>query len=592
MKVIGPLFLWVCISVSCEKQGKFPRTLFELRNDTGITFENNLEYTEDFNPYTYRNFYNGGGVALGDINNDGFLDVYFTGNIVNNQLYLNKGDWQFENITSQSGVACENVWSTGATFVDINHDGWLDLYVCKSGKNEGTNRHNELFINNGDLTFTDQSQKYGLDITGLAVHSAFFDYDKDGDLDCYLLNNSLRSIGAHDLIENQRNISDPEGNKFLRNGKFVDFSSKAGIYSSKIGFGLGVTLSDFNNDSWPDLFISNDFFERDYLYINDQLGGFKESLEDKFSSISLGSMGADASDLNNDLLTDLMVTEMLPATLARQRTKAVFDSRDKYSLALNKGYFHQYPRNVLQRNFGKNGFLEIGRFAGVSASEWSWASLAFDMDNDGLRDFLISNGIYKDLVDRDYLTYMANEENIRNLINKDEEVLKKLIDIIPSQAVPNAVYKNIGDFSFEETATAWGLDQPSFSNGSAYGDLDNDGDLDMVINNVNMHAFVYENNTDTLTHRSIRLNFRSNGKNTSAIGTKAIIKYGQGRQSMAENFPSRGFQSSVGPGIHFGVGNYRFIDSLIIIWPNGARTVRTNLSTNRQYTLDQPEIFN
>ena len=307
---------------------------------TGIDFNNALSYTEEFNPYTYRNFYNGGGVALGDINNDGLIDIFFTGNIVENKLYLNLGNFNFKDITNEAGVACADVWSAGATFVDINHDGYLDLYVCKSGKPEGDRRYNELFINNQDLTFSEKSKEYGLDITGLSVHAAFFDADRDGDLDAYLLNNSIRSVGGYDLIEGQRNIPDPNdnGNKFLENTGtgFVDKSKKAGIYTSAIGFGLGITLSDFNNDHWPDLFISNDFFERDYYYLNNQKGGFEEQGETIFSSLSMGSMGADAADLDNDLRPDLVVTEMLPQSLARKKTKATYESWDKYQLAVKK----------------------------------------------------------------------------------------------------------------------------------------------------------------------------------------------------------------------------------------------------------------
>jgi hypothetical protein len=390
---------------------------------------------------------------LGDINNDGFIDIYFTGNLVDNKLYLNKGNWKFEDITEKAGVSCKNNWSTGATFVDVNADGLLDIYVCKSGKPGGENRHNELFINKGDNTFTEKSNESGLDIVGLSLHSSFFDYDKDGDLDCYVLNNSIRSVGNYDLIKDQRNNSSPDGNKFLRNddGKFINISEEAGIYSSAIGFGLGITLGDYNNDSWTDIYISNDFFERDYMYLNNQIGGFSESLEKDFGSISMGSMGADTADLDNDLLTDIMVTEMLPSTIERKRTKALFESWDKYSLAVKKGYHHQFPRNALQRNLGKNGFAEISRYSGVDATEWSWASLIFDMDNDGLKDILISNGIYKDLLDRDYLSYMANDEKVSNLIKSDDEVIMKLIDLMPSKAIPNAVFKNNGRFNFETT---------------------------------------------------------------------------------------------------------------------------------------------
>ena len=568
--------------------------LFSLESDSsGVIFENKLEYTEEFNPYTYRNFYNGGGVALGDINNDGLIDIYLTGNIVENKMFLNKGNFKFEDITKVSGLACPNVWSTGATFADINGDGLLDLYVCKSGAPEGENRHNELFINNGDLTFSEESKKYNLDILGLSVHAAFFDYDKDGDLDCYILNNSIRSIGGYDLIEDQREIADPEGqgNKLLENrdGKFVDVTQSAGIYSSKIGFGLGITLSDYNNDGWTDLFISNDFFEKDYLYVNNKDGTFSEESENFFQSLSLGSMGADSSDLDNDLLTDLIVTEMLPKSLKRKKTKAIYESWDKYSLANSKGYYHQFPRNVLQRNYGPSGFLEIGRYSGLSATDWSWASMIFDMDNDGLRDVFIANGIYKDLLDRDYLAYMANTERIRNMIKTEEEVIKKLIDIMPSKAIKNIAYKNNGEFNFTEFSDAWGFDLPTFSNGMSYGDLDNDGDLDIVINNVNMPALVYKNNSNIDENKSISFELIGREKNKNAVGSKIIIKYGNNKQSMIENFPSRGFQSSIPNRLHFGVGNVKEIDSAIIYWPNNKVSYHANLETNKTHEIKQEE---
>ena len=567
------LLLW-----SCDNKSK----RFELMkpNVTGVVFSNELSYTEAFNPYTYRNFYNGAGVALGDINNDGLIDIYFTGNLVDNALYLNRGDFKFEDITETAGVACENIWSSGATFVDINQDGWLDLYVCKSGMPGGKNRHNELFINQKDNTFKEASAEYGLNITGLSVQAAFFDYDLDGDLDCYLLNNSMRSVGAYDLIENQRNIPDTEGNRLLenRNGFFVNVSEEAGIYSSKIGFGLGITLSDFNNDLWPDLFISNDFFEKDYLYINNQNGGFDEMGDTYFNATSMGSMGADAADIDNDLNTDLMVTEMLPETLSRKKLKASYENWDKHQLAKSKGYGNQFPRNVLQRNMGTETFAEISRIAGVDGSEWSWAALFFDMDNDGLKDLYISNGIHKDLLDRDYLTFMANDEKVRQLIEEDNDVLSKLIDVMPSAAVPNGAYKNKGGFQFENARDLWGFETPSFSNGSAYGDLDNDGDLDLVVNNINAPAFVYKNNSTENNY--VQISLKGFEKNTFAVGSKVIVHH-EGQKSMLEQFPSRGFQSAISNRLHFGLGKNSRIDSIEILWPDQKRSVLKEVTANQ-----------
>jgi hypothetical protein len=581
-KTLAVVFIGFCLLyfTSCNKL-EYP---FELKkgSKTGITFENTLSYTEAFNPYTYRNFYNGAGVAMGDINNDGLIDLYFTGNLVSNALYLNLGDFKFKDITKPAGVACENVWSSGATFVDINQDGWLDLYVCKSGMPGGENRHNELFINQKDNTFKEASAAYGLNITGLSVQAAFFDYDRDGDLDCYLLNNSMRSVGAYDLIENQRTIPDPDGNRLLENrdGFFVNVSEQTGIYSSKIGFGLGITLSDFNNDHWPDLFISNDFFEKDYLYLNNQKGGFEESGDLYFNALSMGSMGADAADIDNDLQTDLMVTEMLPETLERKKLKAAYESWDKHQLAVNKGYGKQFPRNVLQRNMGTQGFSEISRQAGIDGSEWSWAALFFDMDNDGLKDLYISNGIHKDLLDRDYLTFMANDEKVRQMIDQDQDVLSKLIDVMPSKAIPNAAYKNKGGFEFEDVRELWGFNTPSFSNGSAYGDLDNDGDLDLVVNNINMPAFVYENKTTAIENHYLQISLKGSERNRFAIGAKAIIYY-EGKRALVEQFPSRGFQSAISHRLHFGTGKASLIDSLEIYWPNGRLSTTYNIKTDQ-----------
>lgn len=586
------IFVIIINSSSCQNSN--PRFV-ERALKSGIDFQNTLSYTNNFNPYTYRNFYNGGGVALGDVNNDGFIDIYFTGNIVDNKLYLNNGDWTFLDITEQAGVACKDVWSTGATFIDINADGLLDIYVCKSGKPGGNNRHNELFINNGDLTYREESKKYGLDIEGLSVHAAFFDFDLDGDLDCYVLNNSSQSVGGFDLIKDQRYIPDSTGqsNKLLENvnGKFFDVSEDQGIYTSSIGFGLGITLGDFNLDRRPDLFISNDFFERDYLYFN-STNGYQEVLEDNIKSTSMGSMGADAADLDNDLYPDLMVTEMLPSSIQRQKTKALYETWDKYSLAVAQGYSHQYPRNTIQRNVGSHGFVELGRYAGVMATDWSWASLIFDADNDGLKDIFVANGIFKDLLDRDYLDYTANDQVISNLINNNDDGIKELIDLMPSKAIPNVAFKNDSEFKFIDVTSEWGLDAPSFSNGSAYGDLDNDGDLDLVINNVNSPAFVYQNTSPVELNNYLSLELKSASKNTRAIGAKVIISYGDRKKQMVEQFPSKGFQSSISNRIHFGLGKYSEVDSLMILWPSGMTSVETEIPSNQHVVITEPEISN
>ena len=583
------LILLTLFLVSCNNiDSRFEK---KLSDHTGISFQNTLSYTEDFNPYTYRNFFNGGGVALGDINNDGLIDIYFTGNIVDNALYLNKGNWKFDDITDFAGVSCKDNWSTGATFVDINQDGLLDLYVTKSGKPGGENRHNELFINNGDLTFKESSSEYGLDIEGLSVHAAFFDYDGDLDLDAYVLNNSIRSVGSYDLIEGQRNIPSQDGNQLLenRNNKFENVSSDKGIFSSNIGFGLGITLSDFNGDLWPDLFISNDFFEKDYLYLNNNGDGFSEESLTYFDALSMGSMGADAADMDNDLIPDLIVTEMLPETLSRQKNKQVYESYDKFTLAGSKGYHKQYPRNALQRNLG-NTFYEVGRQLGLSATEWSWAALLFDMDNDGYKDVYISNGIYKDLLDRDYLNYYANDEQISQILREGKEVITDLIDLMPSKAVTNSVFRNNGDFTFSDKRLGWGLNQPSFSNGSAYGDLDNDGDLDLVVNNVNSEAFIFENHSEVENHHFLSVILRDSGPNKFAIGAKAIAYLTDGNKIMIEQFPSRGFQSSVPYRLHFGLGKVNSLDSLEIYWPDRKRSVIRDIQIDQILEIDRDNL--
>jgi len=582
---IRKIIIFIIILSACSKSKE--DKLFELipTQKSNITFNNTLDYTEELNPYTYRNFYNGGGVAIGDFNNDSLQDIFFTGNLVSNKLYLNRGELYFDDITEQSGLMSSGVWSTGVSVVDINSDGYLDIYVCKSGPPGGERRYNELFINNGDLTFTERAKEYGLDNEGLSTHAAFFDFDKDGDLDCYLLNNTIRSIGIGiDLVKDLRlNISD-KGNKFLRNdnGKFVDISNEAGIFTSEIGFGLGVTIGDLNLDGWQDMYISNDFFEKDYLYINNQDGTFKESIEEYLTEISMGSMGADMADINNDSYPEIFVSEMLPERHDRRVSKAVFDSWDKYQLSISQGYFNQFNRNVLQLNNADGSFSEISRITGVDATDWSWGALIFDMDNDGLKDIFVANGIYKDLLDQDYVNFLANPSIISNMIKSEREPIKKLIDMIPTESVGNYAYKNNGDLSFSDVSSQFGLDMPSFSNGSAYSDLDNDGDLDLIINNVNMPASIYRNNSK---NNWVSFSFNSNGSNTYGIGNKLYV-YVNGDVQYQELSPMRGFQSSVDYRLYFGLDTIKYIDSVKVLWNNGLESSIKNLSSNTHYVID------
>jgi len=554
--------------------------LFDLlpSGHTGITFDNALTFTEEYNPYTFKNFFNGGGVGLGDFNNDNLIDIYLTGNLVDNKLYLNQGNFQFKDITQSAGVACPDVWSSGVSLVDINADGFLDIYVCKSGKPDPEgNRKNELFINQGDLTFTEEAAAYGLDFAGLAVHAVFFDYDLDGDLDCYLLNNSIRSVGGYDIIRDQRNIPSPEGGNMLlkcmrvesggQEKTYKDVTQAAGIYSSSIGFGLGVSVSDLNNDGWPDIFVSNDFFEKDYLYLNNQDGTFRETVDQSMQELSMGSMGADIADINNDGRQDIFVTEMLPSTIQRIKSKAVFETVEKSMLTHQKGYHRQYGRNVLHACVGFDGptpiYSELSRYAGVQATEWSWGALIEDFDQDGLKDIFVANGIYKDLLDQDYLNFF-NPDQIRKMIRAGEEnAITKMFETMPSSPYPNVFFKNKGNFSFADISAEAGFAEPSFSNGSAYADLDNDGDLDIVTNNIAQTASVYRNNSNK---SSISLQLKGDYHNTQAIGSKVTAYIGETNWTK-ELYPMKGFESTVDARVVIPFAG-EYVDSLHILWPD------------------------
>jgi hypothetical protein len=572
---------------SCKQESQKLKPLFQLLSpeESGINFRNDLSYTEEVNPYTFRNFYNGGGVALGDINNDGLLDIFFAGNQTSNKLYLNMGDLKFKDITQESGLATTDIWSTGVSMVDINNDGLLDIFVCKSGPPGGENRHNQLFINKGYSTFSEQSEAYGIADSGLSQHAVFFDYDKDGDLDMYLLSNSGRSVGIYDLRLGQREQRDPDGgNKLYRNDgdHFTDVSEAAGIYGSSIGYGLGVTVADLNGDSWPDLYVSNDFFERDYLYLNNQDGTFQESLSEILPEISLASMGADIADLDNDMHLDIFVTEMLPEDMTRVKTKTPFEDWDKAQANIQAGYHHQFTRNTLQRNMGMRPdgnlpvFAEVARQAGVHATDWSWGALIFDADNDGLKDIFVANGIVKDLTDFDFVDfYVNNQENI-NEFRADSVLLTKMIDEFPSVPQQNYWYKNKGDWEFENLAQTSGLEQLTFSTGAVYGDLDNDGDLELIINNLNERAFIYQNlSMENKLGNFLKLNLGN------AFGAKAIC-YSAGKTFIQEFQPVKGYMSSVDQKLHFGLGSITVLDSLKIIWPDNQVTLLEKVAVNQE----------
>jgi enediyne biosynthesis protein E4 len=589
--------------VSCKQKNNSTSTLFQLQDSTTtkINFTNKVENTKDFNIFSYRNFYNGGGVATGDINNDGLADVFFTSNQGSNKLFLNKGHFTFEDISSKAGIEEKGKWNTGVVMVDINADGWLDMYVCNAGYDKWKNKdYNKLFINNHDGTFVEKAKEYGLDETGYTTHAAFFDYDKDGDLDCYILNNSFIPVNTLNY-SNKRELRAADwpvedfakggGDKLLRNdnGHFSDVSSAANIYGSLIGFGLGVTISDVNGDTYPDIYISNDFFERDYLYINQKNGTFKEDLQNQMGHTSTASMGADAADVNNDGRPDIFTTDMLPSNDKRLKTTSSFDNFDTYQFKKKQGFYEQIQQNALQINRGNNKFVETANYSGVAASDWSWGALMFDANNDGMEDIFVSNGIYKDVIDQDFIDFFANDVIQKMAMSGEKQNMQSIVDSMPSTPIPNHFFKNKGGLRFEDAAEASGLAQPSFSNGSAYADLDNDGDLDLIVNNVNMQSFVYKNMSreyDSTNYISILL--KDTGSNTFAIGS--TIKLFSGNEIISrEIYPARGFQSSVDYKNVIGIGNKK-IDSILIVWPNAMVTKIDTIGITKNYVIDYSKV--
>lgn len=597
--------LIACALSGCSKQAEnsnqdklFTRLPGEI---TGVTFANNLVYNERINPYSYHNFYNGGGVAAGDINNDGLQDLFFCSNQGNNKLYLNKGDFKFEDISDRAGIYSEGLWSTGATFADVNGDGLLDLYVCRAADFKVGWRGNQLYINQGNLTFREQAESYKLASSGFSTHAAFFDYDNDGDLDCYLLSNSNRSGPDYYEIKDQRKRVDLKGgNRIYRNDgdHFTDVTAESGIYGSIVGFGLGVAVSDINKDGLQDVYVSNDFFEKDYLYINKGHGKFEESLEKYIGEISMFSMGADIADINNDGYPEIYVTDMLPESETRIKSKTKFENWEKYQSNQRNGYYQQFLRNVLQLNRGplyhgdstEYHFSEISRLAGVHATDWSWGALVADLDNDGYKDIFVSNGMYKDVTDQDFIQFIANSFEQEKVAKKERASMKELIDLIPSEKLSNYAFQNNKDLTFTNQTAAWGLDQHFFSNGSIYVDLDNDGDLELVTNNVNSEASIYRNNSKQLLpdNKYLKVKLEGEGKNVFGIGAKVTV-YHDGILNYQEVAPARGFQSSVDCRLHFGLGPSKKIDSVRVEWPDGREQMIADLVTDQMVTLRQRE---
>ncbi|MBA4166098.1 MAG: VCBS repeat-containing protein [Chitinophagaceae bacterium] len=598
-KTVASCFLIpVLIVLSCntnKRNGK-DSALFDLlpSSETGITFNNKVTDTKELNIFNFRNFYNGAGVAIGDINNDGKPDIFFTANQGPNKLYINKGNWKFEDVTEAAGIKNEGKWYTGVSMADVNGDGLLDIYVCNSGGLVGYNRPNDLYINQGNGTFTEEAHTFGLDDMGLSTHAVFFDYDHDGDLDCFVLNNSPRSIESFGYNKSLRGVRDTlNGDKFYRNdgNKFTDVTTAAGIYGSEIGFGLGVTVGDLNNDGWEDLYVSNDFFERDYLYINQKNGTFKEVINDAMGHISQGSMGSDMVDINNDGLLDIFTTEMLPENDYKLKTNIKFDDYDVQNARLQNDFHHQFTSNCLQLNNGDGTFSEVAQLAGVDATGWSWGALSFDFDNDGMKDLFVCNGISKDLTDQDFLEFFGSEE-VLNKVQSGGFNYQDILQRMPSNKISNYAFINQGNLQFKNLTDSLGFDTPSFSNGAAYGDLDNDGDLDLVINNENMEAFVYRNRaSEKLKNHFCEIKLQGEKPNTFGYGARVTVFTKAGKQ-VVEQMPGRGFQSSVDPVLHFGLGQENLIDSLIIRWPDEKMQVIKNVRADSLITLKQQDAVN
>ena len=593
------LFIAILFISSCKDKALPENTLFRLVDSSGIIFENKVSDNKQDNIFNYRNFYNGGGVAIGDINNDGMADVILTSNMGENKLFLNKGNWKFDDISQKAGLRQDSMWSTGVVLADVNGDGWLDIYVCNSGHLTDSNRKNKLYINNHDLTFTESAAEYGLDISGYCTQASFFDYDMDGDLDCMIINNSPIPFGSlnyanmRDAAISKWNVDNNlkgGGNHLYRNdnGHFTEVTKEAGLHTGLLSFGLGVSIGDINGDGYPDIYVGNDFIEKDYLYINQKNGTFKDELENRIQQTSMSSMSTDLADINNDGYPEILTTDMRPEDDYRLKTTGTFDNFDLYNSKQKAGLYHQFVKNCLQLN-NKNGtFSDIGNYCGISATDWSWGALMFDADNDGFNDIFICNGINKDLGNLDFLDFLDNDVYKKMQLTGKKEEIEELLKHLPVNPLPNRVFQNHGNLQFTDVGKSWGFSQPSFSNSIAYGDLDNDGDLDIVINNENQPAFIYRNySREQNKNNYIGVMLKGKGKNSFAIGSKIKI-YKGGQVFYREVVPARGFQSSVDYKQIIGLGKETQVDSMIIVWPDRTYTKYDHPEINKVLELQQP----
>jgi hypothetical protein len=566
---------------------------------TGVRFVNRLHDTPEFNVFTYRNFYNGGGVAVGDLTGDGLPELVLTANQGGPKLYQNLGKFQFRDVTRASGLTGGG-WTTGVTLADVNGDGRLDVFLGKAGNGAPAERANQLWVNegaspDGTVRLRERAREFGLADEGYATHAAFLDADRDGDLDLFLINNSPRPVTSFGM-RNTRRVRDPHGgHKFFLNqgGRYVDASERAGVYGSEIGFGLGLAVGDVNRDGVPDVYVANDFFERDYLYLGKGDGTFDEVLDRQMPVASYYSMGLDVADVDNDGWPDVYTTDMLPEDEYRLKASAAYEGWDVYQTKLRNGYHHQSMRNMLQRNNGDGSFSDVGQLAGVDRTDWSWSALIADLDLDGLKDVFVTNGLLRDVTNQDYIAFLADRQTMADATKGRRVDYLKLIAAMDSAPLPDYAFRNRGDLTFENVSKAWGLDTPNLSNGAAYGDLDGDGALDLVVNNVHQEAFVYRNNVRALhpDRRWLQVRLEGEGMNRFAVGARVTAWHGGARpvQAMQELAPARGFQSSVDYALTFGLGADSVADSLTVDWPDGRRTVRRDVRAGQALALRQAE---
>lgn len=562
---------------------------------TGVYFINELPEDRYRNILMYQYYYNGGGVAVGDVNNDKLPDIFFSGNLSSNKLYLNRGNWQFEDVTFAAGIAPNDgkSWNTGVSMVDINGDGWLDIYICRSGNFEPQNRRNLLYINNRDGSFTENAGYYGLNDPGYSVQAAFFDYDHDDDLDMFLLNHGMEYYGRTSTQDSD--ARDPfVGDKLYRreaDDSYTNVSVEAGILGFARSYGLGLGIADLNQDGWDDIYVANDFYEHDYLYLNQQDGSFQESVKESTRQISFFGMGVELADFNNDALTDIVVLDMAAEDHVRQKSNLAGISRDKFRDLVDKGYHHQYMFNSLQLNRGlspegKPVFSNIARLAGMDKTDWSWAPLLADFDNDGWKDLFISNGLRKDVLNHDFIQNMNTslEQSGTTFLELPEADVQRILRNMPSQPVHNYIFQNSGGLRFRDRSREWGLQAPTFSNGAAYADLDRDGDLDLIINNLDQPAQLYENRArQQSAQHYLRLILQGPAANPQALGARVWL-YRDGKVQYQQMQTVRGYQSSVEPVLHFGLGDKAGIDSLKIVWPDGKQSIYEHFEGDKVVT--------